>query len=144
MKRTRTQASPGRTKESDAFLPYFVSVRRHARMCASVHPNTTADTPKIRSGEGASSSVEQLVETAGSLVAGTVGSASPAVNASAKAEALTLVPYLRPCLTRKAKYYGKPFATALQGDDCARMCSRGRACKSVGSVSYSDGDGFTH
>lgn len=40
------------------------------------------------------------------LVAGTLGSGSRAVDFATKAEALALVPYLRPCLTSRALYYG--------------------------------------
>ena len=53
-----------------------------------------------------SSYFHQLLEISGVLVAGTLESASPTVDAFTKADALTLVPFLRPCLMRKAKEYG--------------------------------------
>lgn len=63
-----------------------------------------------------SSSLPDLLEMSGALVAGTLSSASPSVDASAKADALTLIPFLRPCLTRKAKDYGHSVPNAGQGD----------------------------
>eukprot|EP00903_Cladosiphon_okamuranus_P011333 g10683.t1 len=65
---------------------------------ASVSPTSSSSSP--------SSCFEQLLEMSAVLVAGTLGSASPAVGVAAKADALTLVPFLRPCLTRKARDYG--------------------------------------
>lgn len=44
----------------------------------------------------------------GVLVAGTIGSASARVDPAAKAAALSLVPFLRLCLTRRAADYGHP------------------------------------
>lgn len=40
------------------------------------------------------------------LAAGTIGSVSPRIDPAAKADALALVPFLRPCLTRRAEDYG--------------------------------------
>lgn len=63
----------------------------------------------------------------GVLVAGTIGSASPRVDPAAKADALALVPFLRPCLTRRAADYGHsrsgpsscvPEGAAGEGHDC--------------------------
>ena len=58
---------------------------------------------------------EQLLQMSTVLVAGTLGSSSPAVGAAAKADALTLVPFLRPCLTRKARDYGHAAPRAGRG-----------------------------
>lgn len=63
--------------------------------------------PALRlTGTTSTSYFTELLEISSLLVAGTLGSASPAVGPAAKAAALALVPFLRPCLTRKAKDYG--------------------------------------
>lgn len=61
-----------------------------------------------------SSYFQQLLEISGVLVAEILESASLAVDASTKADALTLVPFLRPCLVRRAKEYGHPVPSAGQ------------------------------
>lgn len=61
-----------------------------------------------------SSYFHQLLEISGVLVAGTLGSGSSTVDVFAKADALTLVPFLRPCLMRRAKEYGHSVPSAGQ------------------------------
>lgn len=58
---------------------------------------------------------QELLEMSGVLVAGTLSSSSPVVEPSVKADALTLVPFFRPCLTHKAKEFGHdaPRASSL-------------------------------
>lgn len=72
----------------------------------STSSSSSASASPASSSSSSSSCFEQLLEMSAVLVAGTLGSASPAVGAAAKADALTLVPFLRPCLTRKARDYG--------------------------------------
>lgn len=67
---------------------------------------------------------QELLEVTGVLVAGTIESTSRAVDIAAKAEALALVPYLRPCLTVRARYYGHGRAGgigAVSADTYMRM-----------------------
>eukprot|EP00752_Nemacystus_decipiens_P003549 g3275.t1 len=81
---------------------------RLLRLAAALESSSgvTAKPGSSRSSPSASSCLEQLLQMSAVLVAGTLGSSSPAVSAAAKADALTLVPFLRPCLTRKAREYG--------------------------------------
>lgn len=81
---------------------------RLLRLAAAVESAGTSLAIKAVGSESSStrSCFNQLLEMSAVLAAGTIGSASPVVDASAKADALTLVPFLRPCLTRKARDYG--------------------------------------
>lgn len=95
---------------------------RLLRLAAAVESpaNTAGSSSSAPSIPPASSSYfEQLLEMSAVLVAGALGSASPAVGASAKADALALVPFLRPCLTRKAREYGHSAPRAGRGGTAA-------------------------
>lgn len=82
---------------------------RLLRLAAAV--KSTSPVATSASGSSGSSTTsppyfERLLEMSALLVAGTLGSSSSVVDASTKADALTLVPFLRPCITRKARNYG--------------------------------------
>lgn len=80
---------------------------RLLRLAAALESGSLAANKTIGEPSKCSSCFHQLLEMSTVLVAGTLGSAFAVVGASAKADALTLVPFLRPCLTRKARDYGK-------------------------------------
>lgn len=88
---------------------------RLLRLAAAVESAGSSPAIKGVSSDYLSSSTRscfnELLEMSAVLAAGTLGSASPVVDASAKADALTLIPFLRPCLTRKARDYGHSSAT---------------------------------
>lgn len=62
----------------------------------------------------------ELLEMSGVLVAGILGSSSPVVEPSLKADALTLLPFFRPCLTHKAKEFGHDAPRASSFGDHSR------------------------
>ncbi|CAM9566377.1 unnamed protein product, partial [Ectocarpus sp. 13 AM-2016] len=111
---------------------------RLLRLAAAVKSGS----PTVTSASGSSGSpttsppyFERLLEMSALLVAGTLGSSSLVVDASTKADALTLVPFLRPCLTRKARSYGHAVPHAgRQGEDGA-----GGAGASAGGKRKPDG-----
>lgn len=105
---------------------------RLLRLAAAVESSGTTAGPSSASVSPASTCFEQLLEMSAVLVAGTLGSASPAVGASAKADALTLVPFLRPCLTRKAKDYGHSMPRAGRGSGRSRRGGTGAGGPAVG------------
>lgn len=91
--------------------PLSFETLRHVNFqtAAIVRPSAmTGDSSESRSQQQQPASYfEKLLDISGVLVTGTLGSASPSIYASMEAEALSLVPYLRPCLMRKAEFYGR-------------------------------------
>lgn len=97
---------------------------RLLRLAASENSGTFAATVSEREDSRKLTSpilfFQELLEMSGVLVAGTLGSSSPVVEPSVKADALTLVPFFRPCLTHKAKEFGHDAPRASSLGDLSR------------------------
>lgn len=92
--------------------------QRLLRLAAAASKNN-GNSKNKQASSSQSSAMQELLDVVGILVAGTVASACPMVDPAAKADALGLVPFLRPCLTRRAQDYGqsRPGPDATAGEE---------------------------